>query len=415
MNSSRLDGASAIEAAALQYIHQLRPRTEGRPLPASRKLRVGWILEAPNCKQGPASVIDSLSYRCLFFDALNATTRLLVVDGNTSTHARARLDLMLLPHVCTINTRALPICLRQLLPSDPPALIVVNKVFEALEKKLALIRACGHRVALIVTPSPHATALGRKAGMRAAFFPYAAPLEFGRFADGRHVRYSYEIGFSGGWQKLSGRYPFRKHIFSSNSTARLKAQGVRVMNPGWLPTESYIRAIGSSKMWLATSEQGAHVGPRYFEVMISGRALLLCDRNDEAYALLGVKEGVHAAMFNSTAEFEARLHYYRDAAHEAERQRIVRAARELVLSRHLWSHRAAYFDVIAREALAHVSAAEAPAGGEAPSGHSDEGLRVPGTRRVGVDRVSAFRNVTRLANASNRKYLSRMRKINSVR
>ena len=38
------------------------------------------------------------------------------------------------------------------------------------------------------------------------------------------------------------------------------------------------------------------------------------DRNPTAYAPLSLVEGVHAAMFNSTAEFEAKVRYY--LAHE---------------------------------------------------------------------------------------------------
>lgn len=317
----------------------------------TRRLRVGWVLQPPDCRTGAASVVDSLSYRCLFFDALNSSVRLVPVGVNTSLNLRSRLDVMLLPHVCTVNARALPVCLRQLQPTDPPSVIVLNKVFETLERKISLIKASRHPVALVITPSPQAAGLSSAAGFQSAFFPYAAPMEFGRYAHDRRARFNHDIGFSGGWQRLSGRYPFRKNIFSSNATSRLQAQGVRVLNPGWLPTEHYIRAIASTKLWLATSEQGAHVGPRFFEVMISGRALLICDRNHEAYNQLGIKENVHAVMFNSTSEFEALLHHYRKPENEGMRSSIVRQARELVLSRHLWSHRVAFLDSLTRNAL----------------------------------------------------------------
>ena len=120
-------------------------------------------------------------------------------------------------------------------------------------------------MALLITPSPLAHMFGQKAGIRAEFFPYAAPLQFGRHSNNPRTAYKYDIGFSGGWQKLSGRYPFRKKVFSSNSTARLSASGVRVFNPGWLVTEQYIESLARTKVWLATSEYGAHVGPRFFE------------------------------------------------------------------------------------------------------------------------------------------------------
>ena len=49
---------------------------------------------------------------------------------------------------------------------------------------------------------------------------------------------------------------------------------------------------------------------RVFEVMASGRAMLLCDRNPTAYAPLEVVEGEHAAMFNTTDEFAKKVLYY---------------------------------------------------------------------------------------------------------
>ena len=67
-------------------------------------------------------------------------------------------------------------------------------------------------------------------------------------------------------------------------------------------------------------------------------------------------------MFNSTHEFEALLHHYRRPENEAARLAIVRQARTLVLERHLWSHRASYFEDAAREALANFQSAASQPG-----------------------------------------------------
>ena len=72
--------------------------------------------------------------------------------------------------------------------------------------------------------------------------------------------------------------------------------------------------------------------------MMSGRAMLLCDRAPQAYAPIGLVEGVHAAMFNSTEEFQSTLLYYLER--EDERKRLVENARRFVRERHLWRHRA---------------------------------------------------------------------------
>ena len=54
--------------------------------------------------------------------------------------------------------------------------------------------------------------------------------------------------------------------------------------------------------------------------------LLLCNRNPTAYAPLGLVEGTHAAMYNTSEEFEEKLVYYTRAEHDHERRAIVAAA-----------------------------------------------------------------------------------------
>ena len=82
---------------------------------------------------------------------------------------------------------------------------------------------------------------------------------------------------------------------------------------------------------------------------MSGRALLLCNRAPYAYAALGLVEGVHAAMFNTSEEaLDVLLWYLR---HEDERLRLVANARRFVREHHLWSHRATELDELVREAV----------------------------------------------------------------
>lgn len=114
---------------------------------------------------------------------------------------------------------------------------------------------------------------------------------------------------------------------------------LRTISSPYRPTDTYVRMLAVTKVWLATTEKGDHASTRFFEVLISGRALLLCDRNPTALAPLGIVEGEHAAMFNTTDELLGTLQYYLE--HEEERERLVRNARALALRRHLWRHRAA--------------------------------------------------------------------------
>lgn len=78
--------------------------------------------------------------------------------------------------------------------------------------------------------------------------------------------------------------------------------------------------------------------------------MLLCDRNERAYAPIGIEEGVHAAMFNSSDEFVAKVRYYLEREHE--RRRIIANARRLVLARHQWRQRGEQLVQMVREALA---------------------------------------------------------------
>ena len=87
-------------------------------------------------------------------------------------------------------------------------------------------------------------------------------------------------------------------------------KGYRVGVFGWQSTNDYIRTMASSKAWLATTESGDHVGTRFYEVMMSGRAMLMCDRAPEAYAAIGLVEDVHAVMFNTSEEFQAKFLTY---------------------------------------------------------------------------------------------------------
>ena len=182
-------------------------------------------------------------------------------------------------------------------------------------------------------------------GVPTGFLPFAADERlFGTRAGSRRA-YEHDFGFSGGWNRLSSRYAMRREVLSAASLARLSTltyddthTPTRLfLPPAALPWLQYADAISSTKIWLATTE-GAHLGPRFYEILLSGRAMLLCNRQPDAYAPLGIVEGVHAAMFNSTSEFEATLRYY--LSHEGERRAVVSAGRQLALARHTWSTRA---------------------------------------------------------------------------
>ena len=163
--------------------------------------------------------------------------------------------------------------------------------------------------------------------------------------------YLADFGFSGGPQLRATRYAFRLQILHSQRMKRLQRAGLKIYlaGGGYMPETAYIARIASTKVWLATTELGLHASTRFYEVLVSGRAMLLCDRNPPALDPIGIVEGVHAAMFNTTEEFEQKLLYY--ARHEEERRALVRAARSLALERHMWHMRGSLVARALRETL----------------------------------------------------------------
>ena len=351
--------------------------------------------------------MDAYSYRCCFFKAFSSVATVVsVMNGSKSLESlhepalaraprlddvarfRASADVMVLPYVCCNNLRALSKCKRLLLPTDPPLVILLNKVFEYLDNKLSWIRSLGrpctsqqrhavatlhgaaygpcsgnrsNGVALVVTAAPASVDFEASTGVRTRYLPYASSEAFGQFASSRRpVAYAYDLGFSGGYQMYARRYPLRATllaprkrrngtVYTPSVRETLVSEGYRVGVWGWMATADYIRKLGTSKVWLATTESGDHVGTRFYEVMMSGRALLLCNRAPQAYEAIGLVEGVHAAMFNTSEEALRVLRYY--LHHEDERLRIVANARRFVRSHHLWRHRATELVELIHDAL----------------------------------------------------------------
>ena len=241
---------------------------------------------------------------------------------------------------------------------------MVNKVFEAIGAKLAAIHDLSRhrRVLLVTAPAPlnesitvaptSETSASRdghsvKQPPPRAFLGYgAAPAFYGQPLD---RPYDYDIGFSGNAGRFDERYAWRLATMGDGQVlARLRRRGVRVYEGGMVGAAQYILTLASTRIWLATSEAGDHVTTRAYEVLASGRSLLLCDRNARAHARLGIVEGVNAAMFNSSAEFESKVRWYME--HEGERLRLVRAARALA-NFHTWGDRARELTTLIREQL----------------------------------------------------------------
>ena len=327
---------------------------EGVPI-----MRIAWLGTTTDCASSDSR------YYCEWLRGLRDSPEIDLVqahldqnvsDWRGSANKPVEADAILFPHWCTVNLRTFPRCFAYLRPADPPVLVMFNKVFEGFSMKTALVRKYREQTALLLVPTPLVKSYEIASGVRTIFMPYGVnPATFGRYASDTTLAYTADLGFTGGWQRYDDRYLWR-HALLGNKTMRagLEQRGVRLFTPnGLMPTDTYVRVIAQSKLWFATTELGAHASTRFYEVLASGRSLLLCNRDLAAYDPLGLKDGVHAAMFNTTEEFESKLAYY--LAHEEKRMAVVRAAREFVVTKHTWAHRASGFAAAARSALAGPS------------------------------------------------------------
>ena len=304
-------------------------------------LQIAWL--QPTWANATVYCKDDHGYYCDWYKALATRTDVRMKVGPSARGA----DLALLPYHCTANVGALPACL--LLARDTGRIaIIVNKVFEGMNEKVRILQGVQDRIVMLAMASPIVYRIAEKMRVRPLFLPYGVDRAFEAYANSE-MPYRYDVGFTGGWQRFSARYALRKDCWSRNVTSLLQAKGARLLTGGYLPRDKYIRTIAESKIWFSTTERGDHVTTRALEVLASGRAMLMIDRNHAALKPLGIVEGVHAAMFSSAAEYMQLVAYY--MKDEKTRLCIVRRGHELAIRRHLWSARAAQFVETAKQVV----------------------------------------------------------------
>ena len=109
----------------------------------------------------------------------------------------------------------------------------------AIEEGTWNAKTIGRGIALVLTAAPHSQEYEQNSGIRTRFTPYASSEAFGANADKTRIKYVFGLGFSGGSQLLSGRYPYRAKIFAekkdgngtrhrSETLVELESQGVRL-------------------------------------------------------------------------------------------------------------------------------------------------------------------------------------------
>ena len=187
--------------------------------------------------------------------------------------------------------------------------------------------------------------------------PFAADAAmYGRFA-GNFTGQAWDVGFTG---SLTKKYAFRQTVLTTLRGMR----GIRTYLKSWsrvttlqddkwdrLNRLEYVRTLAATKIWVSTTGPDWIVGTRYFEVLMSGTTLLLCNRppaNVTTYSGL-FEDGVNVVMFGDMADLESKVRHY--LRNESGRRRIVSAAHNLALSAHSWEHRAAFITEVAQRAV----------------------------------------------------------------
>ena len=240
---------------------------------------------------------------------------------------------------CSVNARAFSACIDRVTTYRKlPVITYLNKFFDSFHHKLTKMRVLSDRTRLVLMPSPNTQVVEKSLSLPTLFLPYAASTQF---LDMPHVPYKYDIGFSGGWERLSARYAFRRECWSNRTLTTLTSYGIRVIHRGFMPFAAYVRSISETKMWFVTSESGDHISTRIFDVMASGTTLVVCNRNLRALYAIGIVEGLHVVTFANVSEYVSVVRYF--ATHDAARSAIVARAHEFVKNHHLWRHRALEF------------------------------------------------------------------------
>ena len=207
--------------------------------------------------------------------------------------------------------------------------IILNKEYAALEKKLDFIEKNKFDIAFTV----HHDFKKYQKITSIPFYhlPFAANHQIFK---NYNMNYDFDISFSGiirpeqtnNWREkiykdLSGEYWNNiRHSFTNHNHDNII---------------DYAKRLNTSKIWLSTTGPADLVGTRYYEIMLTGTTLLLCNKFD----YLGIlKCGFNCVMFDSLECLKEKLNYYLN--NEDKRLEIVKNAQNDAINNHTWDNRA---------------------------------------------------------------------------
>ena len=224
------------------------------------------------------------------------------------------------------------------------AVMILNKEYKKLDRKLAFVRDNGIR--MVFTVHHDYGKWSKETGVPFVHFPFG--VDETRFRDYREPK-RYALGFSGAthrqWtdvrerikERLFVRWPLKRRTYWGTAVYWSEWGGL----PGLRPParEAYGRLLNSSRAWISTPSAADIVGPRFFEVLAS-RTLLLCSRSPVYGDLLTDLE--NCVMFEpDLRDFDDKVFAF--LRRDEDREAIVRSARNHVLENHTWSRRVEQF------------------------------------------------------------------------
>lgn len=234
-----------------------------------------------------------------------------------------------------------------------PLAIVLNKEYVDLERKLQYIHGCNAVAAF--TAHHEVPKYTNVTQIQFHRIPFAAvPQKFDFASVPSPKLYRYDFGFTGIMRKEQTQN-WREQIL--NDLKNFRDLGIRMFTQTGLkfrplPSKKYRKILQQTRIWLSTTGPEDLVGTRYFEVLMSGTTMLICNRIAKVYDGL-FEEDRHVVMFSSLEELRRKVKYYID--NEQERQKIVRQAHTLALANHSFDNRARELGCILKDSIDYRS------------------------------------------------------------
>lgn len=228
------------------------------------------------------------------------------------------------------------------LKTNTPIYVILNKEYTGLNQKLDWIKTIHPKVKRVFSVHHETSLYQRICGIPFTRIMWSANKNiFKKYDD----EYKYDFFFSGvirqeqtnnlrekiydKLEELSAYNLLVRVAFFKNNSLHGKLYSFK--------NNEYAKTINHSKIVLTTTGPADLVGTRFFEIMASNKALIMCNRMPQNVYENIVIDKMNCVMFDDEHDFVNKCKYYLE--HEAERLKIVNKAYEYFLEKHTWEHK----------------------------------------------------------------------------